>query len=183
MRRYLDLGVFEVLLVHNRWTLVDRSAGPLLDRAAELGVGVVNAAVLGGGILADESGRKTDYGYRPASQETLEAISRMRDVCRRWDTTLAAAALRFSTRDERFASTIVGISKPHASSRPSTPRRSTGRTSSGTNSNRSSPPPTNWLDAATDTPTTDHRPSPKAEAPCHSSESTCTPRSPTCARR
>ena len=36
----------------------------------------------------------------------------MREVCRRWDTTLAAAALRFSTRDERFASTIVGISKP-----------------------------------------------------------------------
>ncbi len=112
MRRYLDLGVFEVLLVHNRWTLVDRSAGPLLDRAASLGVGVVNAAVLGGGILADESGRRTDYGYRPASAETLEAIARMREVCHRWDTTLAAAALRFSTRDDRFASTIVGISRP-----------------------------------------------------------------------
>ncbi|WP_285114496.1 aldo/keto reductase [Leifsonia sp. fls2-241-R2A-40a] len=112
MRRYLDLGVFEVLLVHNRWTLVDRSAGPLLERARELGVGVVNAAVLGGGILADETGRRTDYGYRPAGPETLEAIARMREVCRRWDTTLAAAALRFSTRDDRFASTIVGISKP-----------------------------------------------------------------------
>lgn len=112
MRRYLDLGVFEGLLVHNRWTLVDRSAGPLLDRAAELGIGVVNAAVLGGGILADETGRKTDYGYRPASAETLDAIARMREVCRRWDTTLAAAALRFSTRDDRFASTIVGISRP-----------------------------------------------------------------------
>jgi len=112
MRRYLDLGVFEALLIHNRWTLVDRSAGPLLERAAELGVGVVNAAVLGGGILADESGRTTTYGYRPASPATLEAIAQMRDVCRRWGTTLAAAAIRFSTRDARFASTIVGISRP-----------------------------------------------------------------------
>ncbi|WP_434316433.1 aldo/keto reductase [Leifsonia sp. P73] len=112
MRRYLDLGVFEVLLVHNRWTLVDRSAGPLLDRAAELGVGVVNAAVLGGGILADESGRTASYGYRPAAPATLAAIARMREVCRRWDTTLAQAAIRFSTRDERFASTVVGISRP-----------------------------------------------------------------------
>jgi D-threo-aldose 1-dehydrogenase len=112
MRRYLELGVFEVLLVHNRWTLVDRSAGPIIERAAELGVGVVNAAVLGGGILADESGRTTTYGYRPASSETLEAIARMRDVCRRWNTTLAAAAIRFSTRDPRFASTIVGIGRP-----------------------------------------------------------------------
>jgi D-threo-aldose 1-dehydrogenase len=112
MRRYLDLGVFEVLLVHNRWTLVDRSAGPLLERAAELGVGIVNAAVLGGGILADESGRSTTYGYRRASPETLHSIARMREVCRRWDTTLASAAIRFSTRDPRIASTIVGISRP-----------------------------------------------------------------------
>jgi D-threo-aldose 1-dehydrogenase len=112
MRRYLELGVFEVLLVHNRWTVVDRSAGPLVERAAELGIGVVNAAVLGGGILADESGRTTNYGYRPASAETLEAIAQMREVCRRWGTSLAAAAIRFSTRDARFASTIVGISRP-----------------------------------------------------------------------
>lgn len=112
MRRYLELGVFEVLLVHNRWTLVDRSAGPLLDRAAELGVGVVNAAVLGGGILADESGRSTTYGYRPATPQTLAAIAGMREVCERWGTTLAQAAIRFSTRDERFASTVVGISRP-----------------------------------------------------------------------
>lgn len=112
MRRYLDLGVFEVLLVHNRWTVVDRSAGPLLARAAELGIGVVNAAVLGGGILADESGRSTTYGYRQASPETLRSIAKMRELCRDHGTTLAAAALRFSTRDPRFASTVVGISRP-----------------------------------------------------------------------
>jgi D-threo-aldose 1-dehydrogenase len=111
MRRYLDLGVFEVLLVHNRWTLADRSAGPLIERAAELGMGIVNAAVLGGGILADESGRLSTYGYRPASEQTLGSIARMRSLCHQWDTTLAAAAVRFSTRDPRIASTIVGISR------------------------------------------------------------------------
>jgi D-threo-aldose 1-dehydrogenase len=111
MARYLELGVFEVLLVHNRWTLVDRSAGPLLDRARELGAATVNAAVLGGGILADMTGTRTDYAYRPAPPATLAAIAAMRDVCRRWDTDLATAAIRFSTRDPRFATTIVGISK------------------------------------------------------------------------
>ncbi len=112
MRRYLDLGVFEVLLVHNRWTLVDRSAGDILERAFERGMGIVNAAVLGGGILADESGRSTTYGYRPASEETLRSISDMRDACRRWGTTLGAAAIAFSVRDPRVATTIVGISRP-----------------------------------------------------------------------
>lgn len=112
MSRYFDLGVFDVLLVHNRWTLVDRSAGELIGRAVEAGAGIVNAAVLGGGILADRTGSNTSYGYRPASEETLAAIRAMRDVCERWGTDLATAAIRFSTRDPRIGSTIVGISKP-----------------------------------------------------------------------
>ncbi len=111
MARYLQLGVFEILLVHNRWTLVDRSADGLMDRAAELGMAVVNAAVLGGGILADSTGRSTTYGYRPARPATLEAIERMREVCRNWGTDLGTAAIRFSTREPRVSSTIVGISK------------------------------------------------------------------------
>ena len=54
--KYLDLGVFDVLLVHNRWTLVDRSAGPLLEEAVRQGMGILNAAVYGGGILAFQAG-------------------------------------------------------------------------------------------------------------------------------
>lgn len=111
MARYLELGVFEVVLVHNRWTLVDRSAGPLIERARQLGAAVVNAAVLGGGILVDGAGHKTDYGYRPASPQTLAAIDAMRAVCRRWGTDLATAAIRFSTRDPSIDTTIVGLSK------------------------------------------------------------------------
>ncbi len=111
MARYLELGVFDVLLVHNRWTVVDRSAGALIVRALELGVGVMNAAVLGGGILADRTGAQTSYGYRPASATTLTAIAEMRHLCDRWGTDLASVAVRFSTRDERIASTIIGISK------------------------------------------------------------------------
>ncbi|BDI23697.1 aldo/keto reductase [Herbiconiux sp. L3-i23] len=111
MSRYLELGVFDVLLVHNRWTLVDRSAGDIIARATEMGLGIVNAAVLGGGILADTTGTNTQYGYRPASAATLDSIARMRAVCEKWDTDLATAAIRFSTREPRIASTIVGISK------------------------------------------------------------------------
>lgn len=111
MARFVDLGVFDVLLVHNRWTLVDRSAGELLERAAAANMGVLNAAVLGGGILADTTGTNTQYGYRPASAATLSAIGRMRDVCASWNTDLATAAIRFSTREPRVSSTIVGISK------------------------------------------------------------------------
>ncbi len=112
MARYLALGVFDVLLVHNRWTLVDRSAGALVAEARSRGMGVLNAAVYGGGILAHQHGGPTTYGYRPAPGPVLAAVGRMRDVCAAHGTDLATAALQFSLRDERFAATIVGMSRP-----------------------------------------------------------------------
>ena len=110
MERYLNLSVFQVLLVHNRWTLVDRSAEKIIALATNAGMGVMNAAIYGGGILANPRG-STSYGYRPAHPETLAAIAAMADVCERWGTNLATAALQASIRDELITSTIVGFSK------------------------------------------------------------------------
>jgi D-threo-aldose 1-dehydrogenase len=109
LHRYLDLGVFDVILCHNRFTLVDRSADELFTRAVELGVGVLNAAVYGGGILA-RPGASTNYSYKPASRELLEAIAAMDAVCTRSGLDLATAALQFSLRDPRIDATVVGIS-------------------------------------------------------------------------
>jgi D-threo-aldose 1-dehydrogenase len=112
MSRYIRTGVFDVLITHNRWSLVDRSGDELLDEAGGLGVAVVNGAPFGGGILAKGPASTNLYGYRPASPETLGRIAAMRDACRRADVPLAAAALQFSTRDPRVVSTIVGVSRP-----------------------------------------------------------------------
>jgi D-threo-aldose 1-dehydrogenase len=112
MARYLDLGGFEVLLVHNRWTLVDHSAGPLIEQARSQGVAVVNAAVYGGGILADPAGGSTRYGYRPASPDTLRAVAAMDRLCRDAGTDLRTAALQASVDDPRITATVVGFSKP-----------------------------------------------------------------------
>ena len=108
LHRYLDLGVFDVILSHNRFTLVDRSADELFTRAVELGVGVLNAAVYGGGILARPR-ESTKYSYKPASHELLESIAAMDSVCTRYGIDLATAALQFSLRDPRIDATVVGI--------------------------------------------------------------------------
>ncbi|MEU0742821.1 aldo/keto reductase [Streptomyces sp. NPDC006134] len=112
MRRYVETGVFEVLITHNRWTLVDRSAGELIDDAHARGMAVVNAAVFGGGVLARGTARTTSYAYRPAPLEVLGRIREMERVCARHGVPLAAAALQFSLRDPRIASTVVGFSRP-----------------------------------------------------------------------
>ena len=110
--RYVDLGVFDVLLTHNRWTLVDRSAGPLIENAVGRGMGVLNAAVYGGGILARMDDTLTTYGYREAPAEVLDAVRSLRTLCTRFGTDLSTAALQWSLRDERIASTVVGLSRP-----------------------------------------------------------------------
>lgn len=118
MARYLALGVFDVLLVHNRWTLLDRSAADLLAEAERRGMGLINAAVYGGGILAGGGSGGSGgtgparYGYRPAPPEILQAVDAMRRVCERHGTDLRTAALQFSLRDPRFATTVVGMSRP-----------------------------------------------------------------------
>jgi D-threo-aldose 1-dehydrogenase len=101
--------VFEVILIHNRWTLVDRSAGQLIEQARGRGLAVVNAAIYGGGILAKPQDQTT-YAYQPATQPTLNAVRAMDEACRQAGTTLAAAALQASVSDPRVDATIVGIS-------------------------------------------------------------------------
>lgn len=110
LHRYLDLGVFDVILCHNRFTLVDRSADELFTRAVEMGVGVLNAAIYGGGILA-RPGESTTYAYRPARREVLDAVAAMDAVCARSGIELATAALQFSMRDPRIDATVVGMSR------------------------------------------------------------------------
>jgi D-threo-aldose 1-dehydrogenase len=112
LRRYLATGAFEAVITHNRYTLVDRSAEPLLADAAERGIAVVNGAPYGGGMLVKGPEVQPKYGYRPASEETKERVRTMRRICEAYGIPLAAAALQFSTREKRIASTIVGITAP-----------------------------------------------------------------------
>ena len=77
MQHYIRTGAFDVVLTHNRFNLVDRSAEPLLDEAQELGVAVLNAAPFGGGILAGAKAAQGYFAYHEAGDEILERIERL----------------------------------------------------------------------------------------------------------
>jgi len=111
IERLLDTGAFEVLLTHSRATLLDRGADPLIDRARAAGMGVANAAVLGGGLLARRTA-KPFYGFRPARAEVLAAAAALHDLADEFGIALADAAVQHSLRDERIDTTVVGFSRP-----------------------------------------------------------------------
>jgi D-threo-aldose 1-dehydrogenase len=112
MIRFVETNLFEAVITHNRYTLVNQTAEPLLDIAAERGVAALNAAPYGSGILAKGPDAYARYEYREAPQEMVERVRKMERACLELDVPLAAAALQFSLRDPRVVSTIVGISRP-----------------------------------------------------------------------
>src|SRR4051794_33338897 len=112
MRRYIRTGAFDVVLTHNRFNLVDRSAEPLLDEAHELGVAVLNAAPFGGGILAGAKPAQGYFAYRAAGGETLDRIAHLQATAAKYDVPLAAAALQFPMREPRITATVAGCVTP-----------------------------------------------------------------------
>lgn len=110
--QYLATEAFDAVISHNRYTLVEQTAEPLLDDAARRGVAFVNAAPFGGGMLVKGPRAVPTYCYAPVGQATIDRVLRMESLCAEYGVPLAAAALQFSVRDERVTSTIVGMSRP-----------------------------------------------------------------------
>jgi D-threo-aldose 1-dehydrogenase len=104
---------FDAFLSHNRYTLVNRSAGPLMDFAAARGIAFLNAAPFASGILAKGSADPNKrFAYRPAPERVLARVRDVEAVCARHGIPVGAAALQFSLRDPRIASTVCGVTKP-----------------------------------------------------------------------
>ncbi|MCL4541068.1 MAG: aldo/keto reductase [Chloroflexi bacterium] len=112
MLRYVRTGIFEAVITHNRYTLLNRSANGLIEEAFARGLGVINAAPYGSGILAKGSKAYPRYAYREAARAVVAKVERIEALCAEAGVPLPAVALQFSLRDPRIHSTIVGISKP-----------------------------------------------------------------------
>jgi D-threo-aldose 1-dehydrogenase len=110
MSRYVQTGVFDAVLIHNRFTVVDQSAAPVFADAKERGMTVFNAAPFGAGILATGTREGATYGYRPATPELQEWVGRLERVCASQGVSLPAVALHFSLRSPVIDSTVVGLS-------------------------------------------------------------------------
>lgn len=110
--RYVETGVFDAVITHNRYTLLNRSAEPLIQYAAEKGLAVLNAAPFGSGLLAKGPDAHPLYAYQQAKPEMLDRMNRFAAIGKKFGVPLAAMALQFSTRDPRVTNTIIGMSKP-----------------------------------------------------------------------
>lgn len=112
MIRYVETGAFVAVLSHNRYTLLDQSAEPLIALAQERNIAMLNAAPFGGGLLVKGPDQFPRYMYRDASPALLDRTRQLASLAAEYGVPLAALALQFSTRDPRIATTVVGITHP-----------------------------------------------------------------------
>lgn len=112
MTQFVETDLFSVAISHNRYTLLNQEAVPFWQVCQQHGVAALNAAPYGSGILAKGPGVYPRYMYDQAPETYLHRAFALEALCQRYGVPLAAAALQFSLRDPRIASTIIGISKP-----------------------------------------------------------------------
>lgn len=110
--QYIETGLFDAVITHNRYTLLNTNADPLIDAATARGIAVLNAAPYGSGMLSRGPESYPRYAYQQAPDHLIERTERIREICNRYGVPLAAAALQFSMLDPRITVTIVGMSRP-----------------------------------------------------------------------
>ena len=109
LRRFVDTGIFDVLINHNRLTLVDRSAEGLYQAARDRHMIVENAAPFGAGILTGDPRFAGTYAYGPIRPETQAAVDAATRIAAEAGIPLAALALQFSLRHPLVDTTVVGV--------------------------------------------------------------------------
>ena len=102
---------FDVMINHNRFTLLNRQADKLFNLAKKKGIKIFNAAPFCGGILAKGTKETNRLVYQEVSEKKLKPVFDLEKICLKYNVPLGAAALQFSMKDPRISSTIVGITK------------------------------------------------------------------------
>ena len=113
LRRFVAETDVDVVMVAGRWTLVDRSAEPLMAEAERRGVSVLAAAAYNSGLLAAEwpsDNARFDYG--PAPAPLLQQARAWARTAREAGVTLPDLALQFPLRHLATASVVVGLRSP-----------------------------------------------------------------------
>ncbi len=100
----------DVVMLAGRWTLLDRSGQPLLERCLHRGVSVVAAAPYNSGLLATpQPAADAHFDYAEVSPAVLQRARDLAGRCADAGVELPAAALQFPLRHPAVASVVVGM--------------------------------------------------------------------------
>ena len=100
---------FDVMINHNRFTLLNREADKMYDYAFSKNISIFNAAPYAGGVLAKGPDNFKKITYQDVSEEKLAPAREIEKVCKKHNIDMGAAALQFSLKDKRITSSMCGV--------------------------------------------------------------------------
>jgi D-threo-aldose 1-dehydrogenase len=108
--RAVEQTDLDVVMIAGRWTLLDRSAAPLLHACLSRGVSIIAAAPFNSGLLArDWPPDDAHHDYGPVPPDVLELARGLARECRRAGLTLPKAAMQFPLRHPAVATVVSGM--------------------------------------------------------------------------
>jgi D-threo-aldose 1-dehydrogenase len=110
---YIKTGEFDAAVIADSWSLINLTAErEIFAAAAEHDVGLVGATPLERGLLVTDPQENTKYLNRVFGQECLDRVSKIQQLCRRFDVPMIAVALQWCARHPQVASVIPGARIP-----------------------------------------------------------------------
>ena len=71
---------FDILINHNRYTLLNRQANEMYDYADKKGIAIINAAPFASGTLAKGSKKGKIITYQELTKETLAPVIKIEKI-------------------------------------------------------------------------------------------------------
>ena len=110
---YIKTGEFDCAVIADSWSLINRIAErEIFAAAAQHDVGLIAATPLERGLLVTGPQENTRYLNRRFSQECLDHVARIQQLCADYAVPMLAVALQYCARHAQIASTIPGARVP-----------------------------------------------------------------------
>ena len=110
---YIKTGEFDAAVIADSWSLINLIAEKeIFAAAAEHDVGLVGATPLERSLLVTGPQENAKYLNRIFSQDCLDQVSKIQQLCQRYEVPMLAVALQWCTRHPQVASTIPGARVP-----------------------------------------------------------------------
>jgi D-threo-aldose 1-dehydrogenase len=106
----IESGAFDVLMMANRYNLIDQVGEDIIVKATKRDVGVIIAGAYATGILVKGSADpKSSYFYSPATSDVRGYVAKIEGLCEKAGCSLPAAAVQFCLRNPvEAAVTVLG---------------------------------------------------------------------------
>lgn len=104
----MNEAALDCTLLAGRHTLLEQQALPLLEKASQIGMGIMIGGVFNSGILAGGPTGHRKFNYQDVPEDIARRVEALSSTCERFGVPLAAAAIQYPLRNPAVTAVLIG---------------------------------------------------------------------------